>query len=342
MIKSASILVLFGLAAIAAAAVALAAGPEVSVSATTSAFSASGSTIIRFADSGQDPASTIDLFAPAGYAVELNQPIGSTLGAVDGRVATATNPDLRVSGLVKNADPLAYSGAAATCTRDRTAHDAVWTANVNSGGTQLGRLTLFVDRSTSSQVDDFSARVQACLEDPTVSGYRLTRATLTLNGVFANPSSSGEYRWTTIMRTMAEPPGLPLESQTIVNLPPRLTLTHKLIRPHGRRGRTFIRLSGRVTENGRGVPGVRLEVFGGPRASSIARLTYVTSFERGRFAVVAPLRGNRVFKARISAPLRTGPLSRCEPFRLEPDAICSSLTLAPFTAQSPSVTLPPR
>jgi hypothetical protein len=341
-IKSASILVLSGLAAFAVAAGALAEGPALSVSATTSAFSASGSTVVRFADTGQDPTSSIDLFAPAGYAVELNQPIGSTIGAVDARVATATAPDLRVAGLLKNADPLTFSAAAATCTPDRTAHDAVWTANLNSGGTAVGRLTLFVDRSTPSQVADFSARVRACLEDPAASGYRLTRAMLTLNGVFANPSTSGEYRWTTIMRTLSEPPGLPSESQTIVNLPPRLTLARKLIRPHGRRGRTFIRLSGRVTENGRGVSGVRVEVLGGTRPSSIARLTYATSFEQGRFAVVAPLKGNRFFRARVSAPLRTGPLSRCETFGLQPDAICSSLTLAPFTAQSPSVRLAPR
>jgi hypothetical protein len=341
-LKSACILSLFALAAVAAAAGALAAGPELSVSATTSAFSASGSTIIRFEDTGQDPTSSIDLFAPPGYAVDLNQPIGSTIGAVDAHVATVSIPDVRVGGLIKNADPLAYAAASATCTPDRTTHDAVWTANLNSGGTAVGRVTIFVDRSTASATGDFSARLRACLDDPAVSGFRLMRATLTLNGVFANPSASGEYRWTTIMRTISEPPAPPLESQTIVNLPPRLTLSYKLIRPHGRRGRTFVRLSGRITENGRGVSGVRVEVLGGAQVSSLQRLTYATSFEQGKFAVVAPLKRRRVFKARISAPLRAGALARCVTFGLEPDAICSSLTLAPFTAQSPSVTLPRR
>jgi hypothetical protein len=118
-----------------------------------------------------------------------------------------------------------------------------------------------------------------------------------------------------------------------------MTITRTLIRPHGRHGRSFVRLSGRVSENGHAVSGVRVEVLAGPRASALHRLTYATSFGRGRYAVVAPLRGNRVFKSQISAPLRTGPLARCETFRLRPDAICSSLTLAPFTAQSRSISL---
>jgi hypothetical protein len=132
-----------------------------------------------------------------------------------------------------------------------------------------------------------------------------------------------------------------VQSQTIVGLPPKLSLARKLIRPHGRRGRTFIRLSGKVTANGRGVSGVRVEVLAGPRASELRRLTYATSFEHGKYAVVAPLGGNRLFRARISAPLRAGPLSRCDGFKLQPEAICSSLTLAPFTAQSRSVTVAP-
>jgi hypothetical protein len=336
-IKATTVSVLVGLAAVAFAGVALAAGPTLSVSATTSEFSVGASTIVRFEDTGQDPTASIDLFAPAGYTVNLDQPIGSTFGSVDARASTPTSTEIRVAGLVKNADPLAYTAAAASCTPDRTTHDAVWTANLNSGGTLLGRLILFVDRPMPSQSADYSARVRACLDDPAVSGFRLIRSALILNAVFANPPSAGEYRWTAILRTFSEIPSPPVENQTIVSLPPKLTLTRKLIRPKGRRGRTFIRLSGALTANGRGVSGVRVEVLGGPQATALTRLTYATSFERGKYALVAPLRGNRVFRARVAAPLRAGPLSRCDSFKLQPDAICSRLTLAPFTAQSPTV-----
>ena len=92
-----------------------------------------------------------------------------------------------------------------------------------------------------------------------------------------------------------------------------------------------------MTTHGRGVSGVRVEVLGGASGAAMRRLTYATSFERGKYELVAPLGGNKVFRARISAPLRDGPLSRCDSFKLQPDAICSSLTLAPFTAQSPSL-----
>ncbi|MBA3717893.1 MAG: hypothetical protein H0W87_06675 [Actinobacteria bacterium] len=341
MIKS-TILALSSLAALALAAVASAAGPTLSVAATSSSYSAAASTIIRFADDGSDPTASIDVYAPPGYAADLNQPFGSTIGRIDAHATTATTPDVRLAGPIKNGDPLAYVDAAATCTPDRTVHDAVWTTTLNAAGAPLGHLTVFVDRAPSSDAADYSVRLRACFDDPAMTGLRLTRATLTLNAVFTNPGTAGEYRWTTILRTLATVPALPLESQTIVRLPPRLTLARKLIRPNGSHGRTFIRLSGAVTEQGRGVTGVRAEVLGGQRASALRRLTYATSFEGGQFAVVAPLRSNTVFKARISAPLRAGPLSRCELFKLQPDAICSSLTLAPFTAESPSVTLPRR
>lgn len=325
------------LAAAALAGVALAAGPTLSVAATTSEYSTAGSTIIRFADTGADPTSAVDVFAPAGFQVNLDQPIGSTFGSVDARVATATAPDVRVAGLVKNADPAAYVASAAFCTRDRTVHDEVWTANLNASGTAVGRLVIFVDAAAESQAVEYSARLRTCFEDPATAGYRLLRATLTLNGVFVNPSEAGEYRWTTILRTRSDPPAAPVQSQTVVSLPPKLTIARKVLRPHGSHGRAFIKITGAVTAHGRGVSGVRVEVLGGPSGAEMRRLTYATSFERGKYALVAPLAGNKIFRARLSAPLRAGPLSRCDSFKLQPDAVCSSLTLAPFTAHSPAV-----
>jgi hypothetical protein len=330
-------IVAWSLGAFAAPSSAFAAGPSASVSATTSAFSAAGSTIVRFGDDGPDPAASIDLYAPPEYGVDLSQPLGATIGNITGQATLTAGGTVRVGGLVKMADPAAYVAAAATCTPGRTVHDAVWTIGINSGGTAFGPLTAFVDRGAAGQA--FSVHVRACLGDPAATGLRLSRAVLTLNGVFANPPTAGEYRWTAILRTLSTTPTLPFESQTIVRLPPRLTLTAKPIRPHGRRGRTFVRVSGAVTENGFGVSGVRVEVLAGPRAPTLTRLAYATSFARGRFAVVAPLRAKTVFRARISAPLRAGPLSRCETFSIQPDAICSSLTLAPFTAQSRSRTV---
>ncbi len=326
--------ILSALAASALAGAALAAAPTLSVSATTSEFATAASTIIRFEDTGQDPTASMDVFAPAGFGVDLGQPIGATIGALDGHVSTSTSADTRVTGLIKNADPVTNPGTG--CAPDRPVHDAVWTVNLNAGGATLGRLVLYADRFSSA---NYAARTRLCLDDPATAGYRLLRASLTVNGVFTNPTAAGEYRWTTILRTQSQVPSPPAQSQTIVSLPPRLTLGRKLIRPHGRHGRTFIRLSGTVTAGARGVSGVRVQVFAGRRAGALTRLTYATSFERGRFEVVAPLRANKVFRATISAPLRAGPLSRCESFALQPDAVCSSLTLAPFTAQSATVRL---
>jgi len=322
------------LAALAAAASALAAGPTLSVSATTSEFAAAASTIFRFDDTGQDPTASIDVYAPAGFGVDVDQPIGSTIGALDGHISTSTSIDTRVTGLIKNADPVTNPGTG--CAPDRPVHNAVWTVNLNTGGATVGHLVLYADRSSSA---DYAARIRLCLDDPATAGYRLLHASLTINGVFTNPTAAGEYRWTTILLTQSQVPSPPAQSQTIVSLPPKLTLARKLIRPYGSHGRKFVRLSGTVTAGARGVSGLRVQVFAGPRAGALKRLTYATSFERGRFELVAPLKANRVFRATISAPLRAGPLSRCERFALQPDAVCSSLTLAPFTAQSAMVRL---
>jgi hypothetical protein len=315
---------------------ALASGPAASVSADTSTFSASGTTTIRFEDDGADPASSLDLYAPHGYTVDLSQPLGATIGRMDATATLADGSTVHLAGVVKSADPATHVGDSATCTPDRALHDAVWTIGLNANGTAYGPLLLFADRGTGTGL--FSARLRACLRDPATAGFRLTRATLAVTGVFTNPATAGDYRWTAILRTFASP-SIPFESQTIVQLPPRLTLTHKVLRPRGPYGRRFIHLSGRVTENGHGVAGVRVEVLYGPRVSSMSRLTYATSFDSGKYAVVAPIARKTVFRAKISAPLRVGPISRCETFSLEPAAICSSLTLAPFSAQTAAFTV---
>jgi hypothetical protein len=335
MSRQAALAVLCGTAALFAAAPALAAGPTLSVSPSSSVFSASASTILRFADDGIDPVATIDVYSPVGYRAGLAQPFGSTIGGVDAQAKTTGGADVRLSGAIRTVDPATYVQAAASCTPGQTAHDAVWTLGLNGGGLPLARVPVFVDRSAAR------VRLRACLPEPGSIGFEimLTRATLTLNGIFTNPSASGEYRWTSIFTTYSAPGTQPSESQTLVRLPPRLSLARKLIRPG--RGRTFVKVSGAVRENGRAVRGVRVEVLAGPNASSLGRLAYATSFTGGRFAVVAPLRHKTVFRARVAVPLREGPLSQCAPFALRSDAICTRLTLAPFSALSPTLTARP-
>jgi hypothetical protein len=314
---------------------AFAAGPTLSVSPTSSVYSAAASTILRFSDEGVDPVASLDVYSPAGYGAGLSQPFGSTIGSVDARAKTTDGSDVRLGGAIKTVDPATYAQDSVSCTQGQTAHDAVWTLGLNGGGLNLARVPVFVDRFAGE------VRMRTCLPEPGSVGFeiRLTRATLTLNGIFTNPSRRGEYRWTSIFTTYSLPGRAPNESQTLVRLPPRLTLGRKLIRPDRRR--TFVKVSGAVTENGRAVSGVRVEILAGPSASSLDRLAYATSFTGGRFAVVAPLRGKRVFRARTAVPLREGPLAQCLPFPLQPDAICTRVTLAPFSALSPTLTAKP-
>lgn len=335
MSRQAALAALCGTAALFAAAPALAAGPSLSVSPSTSVFSASGSTVLRFSDDGLDPTATLDVYSPTGYGVDLSQPFGSTIGGVDAQATTLSGADVRLAGAIRSVDPAGYTQAAAVCTPGRVLHDAVWTLAFSGGGLSLARIPVFVDRAAAG------TSLHACLPQPGSAGFeiRLRRATLTLNGIFTNPGAGGEYRWTSLFTTYSAPGTPPSESQTLVRLPPRLTLTRKLI--HASRGRTFVKVSGSLSENARAVRGVRVEVLAGPSVSTLVRLAYATSFTAGKFAVVAPLRGKTIFRARVTVPLREGSLSQCLPFALRPNAICTRLTLAPFSAQSPTLTASP-
>lgn len=335
--------VICGIAALAAAGRALAAGPALSVSATSSSLAGSGSTMIRFTNGGTDPAATIEVYSPPGYALDLFQPFGSTIGDIRAQALSLSGAAVRLAGPVRTANPAEYLSEAAACTPGRLFHDAVWTLSLKGRGLAIDPVNLFVDRSPAGPGSGSpSALLRACLPQPG-GGFpiHLESATLTLNGVFENPPTHGEYRWTTIFTTYSGLTTLPVASQTIVRLPPRLTLKRKLIRPHRGRGRTFVRLSGVLTENGRPVSGVRVEILSGPRASSLEHLVFATTFGRGKFTVVAPLRRRKVFKALVSVPIRTGRIAHCDVFSLRADAVCSSLTLAPFSAASRSFTVKP-
>lgn len=335
MSRQAALAAISGIAALFLVAPAFAAGPTMSVSPGSSAFSAAAPTILRFTDDGIDPVASIDVYAPVGYGAELSQPFGSTIGGVDAQAKTIGGSDVRLGGAIKAVDPATYSQAQWCGSSAAATAEAVWTLALNGGGLSLARVPVFVSRLAAG------VRLEACLPEPGSAGFeiRLTRMTLTLNGIFANPSTSGEYRWTSIFTTHSLPGTLPNESQTLVRLAPRLTLGRKLIRPG--RGRTFVKVSGAVSENGRAVSGVRVEILAGVNASSLDRLAYATSYTGGKFAVVAALRGKRVFRARAAVPLREGSLAQCLPFALQPNAVCTRLTLAPFSALSPTLTVKP-
>jgi hypothetical protein len=320
-------------AAVAVAAPANAASPVLFVAPSSSVFAATASTVLRFEDTGAEPASTFDTYVPSGYGVEASAVVGTTIGSVDARARAATGPEVRLTGAVKAADPAQYAQAAASCTPDDLVHDAVWTVGLNGTGQSLPRLVVFVDRDPTGSITGPAARMRSCL--PQQPELRLTRMNLTLNGVFTNPAARGGYRWTTIFTTASSV----TSSQTIVRLPARLTLARKLIR--GSRHRSFVRLTGTVTENGRGARGIRVAVLAGPRASSLRRLAYATSYVGGRFALVAPLRGKTFFRAQVAAPLREAPLSQCAPLSLHPDAVCTSAAYAPFRAETATSSLSP-
>jgi len=316
---------------------ALAAGPSVAVAPTSDVFAAPVSAVLRFTDDGTQAPASHDLYVPGGYGVALSQPFGATIGGIEGRAKASTGTETPLSGAVTAADPASFAQEAQACTPTHPVHDAVWVVGLNTAGSSA-QVPMFVDRAPTSTL---AAHLRLCLPPLGAPGaeLRLARATITLNGVFTNPSVPGDYRWTSVFG-YATIGVLATASETLVRLPRRLTVTAKPIRSPA--GRSFVRVAGKLAENGHPVAGVRVQILAGARASVFQRLAYATSYVGGTFSVVAPLRQKTFFQARATTGVREGPVAQCRSSELRPDAVCTSLTYAPLSVQSRRIAASPR
>jgi hypothetical protein len=327
----AGVAALAGCAALLAAAPALADyRPSLVVSSSTSAYRASGTTTIRIAQAdGDEPTALVDVRVPAGFGMNLSQPLGSVIGSADAQAKRESDgAELHLTGTIQVDDPERYTVEAAACTGEQV-HDAVWLVTLGAI-----RVPVFVDGPPVG-------RLRLCLPEPAAPGFgvRLLRTALSLNGVFSNPRAKGEYRWGGIFTPHGG--AGPVQSQTIVRLPPRLTLRRKVIviRRSGRVRQAYVRLTGVVSTGGTGVRGVRVEVLSGPAPGLLTRLGFTTSFARGRFTLVTRLSARTVFQARVAAAARDAPTGQCVPLAADPAIPCVSVFLSSFGTVSKRITV---
>jgi hypothetical protein len=204
-------------------------------------------------DDLDDAAADLAVYAPAGYDLELSQPVGTTVGTARGLV---TAPDLGLARIVvagevtvrspgstvtPAGETMSLAEAAKRCT-GTPSHRAFWVLTLRGSGETL-ELPLFVDPAAAAAAGFASATIRACLAPPDLPagtpgraplGYELASMAITLRGVF-DAGSAGERRWRLVETeysrvTSAPNPADRSESQAVVYAGSALTLAAPRVR----------------------------------------------------------------------------------------------------------------
>jgi hypothetical protein len=161
---------------------------------------------------GDDPVGRIQLFVPAGFALN-SPPVGVPLGTITARIAAGDlNPAAErfMSGSVVAISPtdpaVAYEGT--SC--DTSQHLAAWMARLGAGATSFD-FPIFVDAASDTGASFGPYVLVACFRpsdlpatDPNRSpgGSSIDSLTLTLTS-FTAPTSAGAYLWRSLWTPFA-------------------------------------------------------------------------------------------------------------------------------------------
>ncbi|MDX6368638.1 MAG: hypothetical protein QOG93_140 [Gaiellaceae bacterium] len=246
-----------------------------------------------------DPAPTrIRVHVPEAYGFTPSAD-GAAPGTTVGFDQIQLNPpigDRPATGLLTMEDRTAFAGESLACTGSIN-EDAVWAAHIGSPSGVI-RVPIFVNGH------DFTV-----CPDATRLGGTMTYFALEL-GLLANanprslitgPKQQGTYTWSATVARAGAPT---IEVRSVVDLPQRATFTASV-----NRGR--VRITGRVTANGRGAGGLRIQ------ADAVKRRTrgfepafFARTRGDGRFTITHRI-GRGTFYVRVRAYRDPVTTSKC-------------------------------
>jgi hypothetical protein len=322
------------LSLVAAAALALAgnafATQRIAVSQTTSSL-----TIKVTQDQSDAQPAKITIYVPAGYQLSPSGAVGSKIGTTSGQVFSRDlNIPLPLSGDVLVLDPAQH-------TADRCSpgtHVAVWDLHLTVTGQSID-LPVYVSATSGAETALGAAKLEVCLGPSDVpagapgrspNGAQLLEATFTVNGQITPPI--GSTRWVSFWTPYASGTGVPnaagtVEARSIVG-PGGATISGRVTN----RKKKLLRLSGRVTQGGIPVAGVRVRLF----INSKARFS-TTSQGNGGYTFRLRNTNRRVtttfFQAVATAAARDITATGCAA-PTKAGVPCVSATAGPFTARS--------
>lgn len=224
-----------------------------------------------------DPASSIVLYVPAGYAALLAQSEGEVVGKVKGTavVADAGGSTVQLAGDITVAlgtttvNAAALSATAIACTGTAT-HSAFWILNLAGGG-QTFQVPAYIDdvSLTDPRSSFTNTTVRICLGPPDVpagtagrapAGAKFTGISLSLTDVLS--VAPGWYLWHVVTTPYspgtgkANPAGA-ATSQSFDRIAQEVTLNARA----GKGGAVIV--TGRTTAGSKGVSGVAVSILSG-------------------------------------------------------------------------------
>jgi hypothetical protein len=284
---------------------------------------------------GDQATARIVVYVPRRYRGPLAARAGRALGS--GSITTEAEGVGRstVAGTLRAVDPAPLRDDALRCS-GQARLDAAF--RFDTGGRGLDQLVYVRAIATGAEAAYASAALTVCYESP--AGQRLQppapplvlRFSVTLRGVFANPSAAGTYRWRSLWTPYEadgkrDDAGL-VEAQALDVLPAQVSL---VTGRYDRRARKLF-VGGTLLENRRPSPGASVQLLAGRSARGIARLAVARTNANGNYGGRLTLpTGTWFLQSRATVRART--LGGCT-VRTIPGVQCLRTTTAGYTLAS--------
>lgn len=291
-------------------------------------FSVDGTSLAAVSVASEDPIARLELFVPAGYALDLGKPAGSEVGSVSALLLDAAQGSAPAfaDGLLVADDPAKYVSdpRSQSCAPGR--HAAVWQTRLIVLG-QTFSLPVFVDPAPAGSTGaGFVLRACPGWSAPTGSGVVAGSLSLYLEQVLTPPTAPGRYTWSalatpTLLASVAPDPAHTFEIRAIVVQPYTLTLRAS----HDPKKKTVV-LSGKVLAVGEPEAGTQISFIAYTNsASDGGSFGPVTTNAAGEFSVRRRVDRSTEFLAFVDPPVRP----------------CTAPSTAPGGCPAESVSSPP-
>ena len=311
--------------------------------------------IVVAGDPNDDATAHASIFSPAGYASNLGQAPGATIGRA---LLFVQSPDLGgsivpLAGRIVVGNPADFQATSQACTGSPVSQH-VWVLNASLQGQTL-QIPAFVNTVGPYVV------LQICLPPPDNLPLhaKLVVANFTINGVFTNAAASNGYQWaadfTPYTGTIPNPAGT-LEWRTYVGLPSSLTFKRVKSKP------SLVAFAGKLVIAGLNPAGVKLHLYSSTKPQPAPNFTLGTAaglFGTGKFARTKAVKSNgkySVSRKRPKGKKKTLFQMRFEDYVLLPSGggncegpspsglpiPCAGTSLAPLTSNAIAVAPPKR
>jgi hypothetical protein len=274
-------------------------------------------------------------YVPSTYQLHPTGAVDANIGTASGQIfARDLTLALPLEGNVFIADPAKHAND--PCSPG--AHLAVWNVHLTVAGQTIDQ-PVYISATTGAETALGAAKIETCFLPSDVpanfpgrspNGVQLLSVTFTVNNQITPPS--GSSRWTSLWTPYAAGTGVPnpagtVEARSVVG-PGAATITAKVTN----RKKKVLRLTGRVTQGGIAVAGIKVRLF----INSKARFAATTA-SNGGYVFRLRNTNRRVtttfFQTVVVGAARDITATGCANPSM-PNVKCVSATAGPFTARS--------